>query len=130
VHCRKTIQYYKSFIFLLCLISLNIPRMPQKCVITADAENVSPPPSLFSKNNCPHNTFSRHYTVNTDLMNAEDFQAVASMWVLSTPYSTVLTINVFAQVELCFVCNNKLYVQTINPLFGKKNHGVDCRIAA
>ena len=53
-------------------------------------------------------------------MNAEDFQAVAYMWVLSTPYSAVLTINVFTQVELCFVCNKKQIVQNINPLFGKK----------
>jgi len=41
------------------------------------------------------------------LTNAEDFQAVAYLWVLSTPYATVLTINVFTEVELCFVCKKK-----------------------
>jgi hypothetical protein len=91
---------------------------------------MSPHPSLSSKNNCPHNIFSRHYTLKPNLTNAED-STVAYMLVLSTPYSTVLTTNVFIQVELCFVCNKKTNCQKRKPFIWRGgNHVVDCRITA
>ena len=84
---------------------------------------MSPPPSPFTffKEQLSQQTIFETLTLKTDLMNAEDFQAVAYMCVLSTPYSTVLTINVFTQVELYFVCKKKNWLsKTQNPYFAKK----------
>jgi hypothetical protein len=48
-------------------------------------------------------------------------------WIFSTPYSTVLTINVSTQTVPCFVRKIQI-VQHINPLY--KNHVADYRITA
>lgn len=71
--------------------------------------------NCFFKQQWSHNTFSRHCTPNTNLWQIQT-SFIHSMWVFSTPYSAVLTINVCTQVKQCFIFE-KLAVQHINSLW-------------